>query len=202
MNSRERILSVFKCEMPDKIPVSLNTLSTGFIRANDNLAYDLIKHTDPNIWVYLDLNFLGFEIIFGKNIYENSKIEKDKNTTKITIHTPKGDLVQVTEHRPESDWVTEYFFKDIEDVNKFYSFEYIPFKKDEIDISEYLYWDKIIGNQGIVSVVIYDAPIMLYSLLGPKNYYFSLKDNFKLVKEFTAEAEIRIENFINTLFFL
>ena len=116
MNSRERILSAFKGEITDRVPVSLNTLNTGIVRANDGLVYDLLEYTDPNVWVFMDPDFTCHEILFGKHIYKNSKIIKDSNKSIIKINTPKGELTQVTENRNDSDWVTEYFFKDIRDI--------------------------------------------------------------------------------------
>ena len=198
MNSRERILSVFKGDIPDRVPVSLNTLSTGMVRANDSLIYDLLECTDPNVWVLIDSDFTCYESIFGKHVYKNSKIIKEDNKTVIKIYTPKGELTQLTENRDESDWVIEHFFKDINDLEKFYSFKYDPF--EDIDISEYLFWNKFMADDGIASIVIYDAPIMLYSMMGPKNYYLSLMDNFQAVRDFTEEAAARIDEYVKRLF--
>jgi hypothetical protein len=198
MNSRERIIKTFNKEIPDKVPVTLNTLNTGILRANEGLLHSLLEYTDPNIWVFMDRDFTCFEIIFGKNIYKESKVIKEGNKTVIKVNTPKGKLIQVTENREDSDWVIEYFFKDIYDLEKFYSFYYEPF--EEIDINEYIFWDRFTSEQGIASIVIYDAAIMLYLLMGPQKYYLSLIDDFEAVKKFTEEVEFRIEIYVKRLF--
>ena len=200
MNSKERILSAFKLETPDRVPVSVNITNPGLIRINDSILVDLIENTDPIIWVLLDNNFPGYEAIFGKKIYEYSKIDKDSNKIKITVFTPKGKLTQITERRGESDWIIEYFFKNLDDIDKFFSLTYEPFDKKSINLNNYLYWEKIIGNEGLVSIAIGDAAVMLYCLLGPEKYYIALMDDYNIVKRFTAVCAKRIESYVRSLF--
>lgn len=199
MNSRDRILSAFKLERLDKIPVSIIILSNWFSRADEKIAMDLIEQSDPIISVLNSEYGMEYNIIFGNNFKEHSKILKNKREIKVIIHTPKGDLSQTIEHREESDWVTEPLFKTTDDINRFYSFPYESYSIKTICLKEYIYWKNVIKDQGLVVFEIYNAICMLYGLLGPEKFYTLLMDDFNLVKNFTSIAQERIEDYIKTI---
>jgi len=200
MNSRERILSAFRLKEPDRVPVSILILNPNWFNiADEKITADIVEETDPIISVYLNAEYgTEYNIIFGKKVKELSKIVKDKKKTKVTIHTPKGDLSQTIEHRKESDWVTGPLFKNIDDLNKFYSFPYEPYDVKSICLDEYIYWKNVIKEQGLMVFETYNAASMLYTLLGPEQYYITLMDDFSLVKDFTSVAEERIEEYVKT----
>lgn len=201
MNSRERILSAFQLEEPDRVPVSILILNPNWFNiADEKIITDIIEQTDPIISVYLNAEYgTEYNIVFGKKVKEFSKIVKDKKKTKVTIHTPRGDLSQTIEHREESDWVTEPLFKNIDDLNKFYSFLYEPYDVKSICLDEYIYWKDVVKEQGLIVFETYNAASMLYTLLGPEQYYTTLVDDFDLVKNFTSIAEERIKEYIRTV---
>lgn len=201
MNSRERILSAFRLKESDRLPVSILILNPNWFNiADEKIIADIIEETDPIISVYLNAEYgTEYNIIFGKKVKEFSKIVKDKKKTKITIHTPRGNLSQTIEHREESDWVTEPLFKTNDDLNKFYSFPYEPYDVKSICLDEYIYWKNVIKGQGLIVFETYNANSMLYGLLGPEQYYTTLMDDFDLVKNFTSVAEERIEEYIRTV---
>jgi hypothetical protein len=200
MNSRERILSAFRLKESDRLPVSILINPNWFNIADEKIIADIIEETDPIISVYLNAEYgTEYNIIFGKKVKEFSKIVKDKKKTKITIHTPRGNLSQTIEHREESDWVTEPLFKTNDDLNKFYSFPYEPYDVKSICLDEYIYWKNVIKGQGLIVFETYNANSMLYGLLGPEQYYTTLMDDFDLVKNFTSVAEERIEEYIRTV---
>jgi len=196
MHSKERILSAFKLEEPDRIPVSILILNTWFDRADERIAADIIEKTDPIISVYL--NEL-YEIFFGKKVKEFSKIIRDKKQTRVTIHTPKGELFQTIEHREESDWIVEPLFKTADDFNKFYSFVYKPHDFESINLNEYIYWNKVIKENGLITFETYNANCSVYELVGPERYYMMLLDSFDAIKNMTEIFEKRLENYVRTI---
>jgi len=201
MNSRERILSAFRLKEPDRLPVSILILNPNWFNiADEKIIADIIEETDPIISVYLNAKYgTEYNIIFGKKIREFCKIVRDKRETKVTIHTPRGDLSQTIEHREESDWITEPLFKTTDDLNKYYSFPYEPYDVKSICLNEYIYWKNVIKEQGLIVFETYNAASMLYTLLGPERYYTTLIDNFDLVNDFTSVAEERIEEYVKTV---
>jgi len=198
-SSRQRIIKAFKIEEPDRVPVSIIILNTWFNRADEKIAMDIIEQTDPIISVLNHIYGMEYEIIFGKKFKEYSKIEEGKKDVKVIVHTPKGDLSQKIEYREDSDWITEPLFKTADDVKKFYSFQYEPYDVKTIYLEEYIYWENIIKEQGLLTFETYDAVCMLYEMFGPERFYFNLIDDFDLVKNFTSVAEERIEEYVKTV---
>lgn len=199
MNSKERILSAIKLREPDRVPVSIVVLNTWFDRADESIAIDIIERCDPIVSIYLESEYgTEYNMIFGKKVKEFSKIVREKNKTRVTIHTPKGELTQTVEHKKESDWITEPLFNSIDDIYKFYSFPYEPYDKS-ICLDEYMYWNNIIKDQGLIVFEIYNACCMLYEFLGPERFYISLMDNPDLVKDFISTAEERLEEYVKNI---
>lgn len=166
MTSKERILKVFRGEIPDRVPIhfGFNRYMGGMREAiyrhssfNESLTY-MDQHTD--IIVQMAPKFtkgLGMFLTATESVEkEITKRTEGKSTyIRTIIHTPKGDL-QKTE-RIDDDvatvWHLEHVIKTDEDIEKFLSIPYVVPVPDVSDIRAKI---EQIGDRGMVFVSLLD----------------------------------------------
>lgn len=191
MTSRERLLTVLKHKIPDRVPVSTYDM-TGW-----HMVYEHIPQEDNTINQYLNEQIFGayrsgwwnkepsymplmeyirnkadclyMEGISASNAYlqrntrYEQRVEGNSTYTRIIITTPKGDLTQ--EFRVDkcvyTAWEIEHLLKDDNDIKKYMS---IPFEPLPVDISKITAADKFIGDNGIVLVDIGDPICEVFGL--------------------------------------
>lgn len=156
MNSRERLLKVLNCKMPDRVPISTYEL-VGFnsksFENNDpsyaNLMQTIRNKTDCICMWNPDSNsiFLGssYPVKFDKKKYKTNETEIYKKI----IYNPEGNLTQIIKKKAgiHTGWKTEHWCKTIEDVDRALSIPYQPVK---YDFSDYARITEEVGNNGII----------------------------------------------------
>jgi len=194
MNSRERIIATLRKEKTDRIPVCSYGYAGWFDAAGEEMQQKLINNTDI---IIITVNDSDIKQVLGetyKNVYD---INYKNNIVIETVTTPKGLLKRIKKIDGCSELIIEEFFKNKEDIEKFLSIPFIPFKN--LETKEYTHYEEIIKKEGIVLNRISNAASLPYDWFKPEKYYFSLIDHEKLIYKLTEELAYRIESYVDKL---
>lgn len=158
MTSRERLLAVFRHEVPDRVPIS---------------TYEMVGHNKES-WYSKQPSYASLmEFIRNKTdcMYmcgpswrdlaheaareEHVRREGNRTYRTVTLHTPKGDLTAAYMEQDDlhTTWTTEHFVKDLDDLDKSLS---IPFEPTAVDVSHILAEHDRLGDRGITVVDVGD----------------------------------------------
>lgn len=166
MTSKERILKVFRGEIPDRVPIHIgfNSFMGGMREViyrhesfRESLAY-MDQHTD--IIVQMTPKFtkgLGMFLTATESVEkEITKWSEGKSTyIRTIIHTPKGDLQKL--ERIDEDvatvWHLEHVIKTDDDIERFLS---IPYVEPDPDVSDIRAKIDQIGDRGMVFISLLD----------------------------------------------
>lgn len=201
MTSRERLWAVLNGEQPDRVPIWM-------LYPRECLSYyaDVYNLTNyrrimPVIWNKTD--WLDRRSIPKPSFYTAS-IDVDNHTyqlgnwciTQRTLHTPLGDLT--SEHRQDLDnaagAMTEYYCKDISDLEKILS---IPYEPIEPDVTEFHRAANKLGDAGLMMVDL-GMPIgVAYNCTHPETFaLWTLTERESLIR-FTYEMFERTYAFLH-----
>jgi len=158
MNSRQRLLASLNHEAVDRVPVSTYELvgynSHSFENREPSYrrVMDAIREQSDCIAMW---NPGSNENYFCSShpvetTVERKRLESERiNTTKVTIHTPKGDLTQCFNRIDDvlTNWQVEHLCKSSEDVDKALS---VPWEPIEHDGSDFERIKAEVGDHGIV----------------------------------------------------
>lgn len=186
MTSRERLLTALNMGLPDRVPVSPATL--GNLAPDSPLAEELIEKTDVIIYAGS-----GGDPFLGE-----AKVEYQTfgDETRITIPTPKGDLVARTRRTEQTSATVEYFFKCEADVDKFLS---IPYRPPDVDLNEYFYWEERLGERGLVLVGMVNGLCLPATYFSPEMFCLTWADSPDLLTELTRIGAERASDFTERL---
>ena len=174
MTSRERLWAVLNHRMPDRVPIWM-------LYPRDYLPYYADVHHLPSyspviaqVWNktdWLDRRSLPAPLFFTAAAQEevNTKNIAEWAINRSTLHTPLGDLISETrqDKTSASSSITEYWCKNLDDLDKVLS---IPYEPVEPDLSEFHHAASRLGDSGLMMV---DPPMpvgVAYHLLGPENF--------------------------------
>lgn len=154
MTSRERLLCAFACGTPDRVPVA--PFGFGHVNPDSELGHELIRRTD----ILANLGGAG-GWFWGTELQQT--VVTEGMTTTSTLHTPKGDLVQVDRRTEITHATVKFACRTADDVEKVLSVPYSPVAPDP---TQYFAWEKRLGDEGLTLVGFNDAictPAMLFS---------------------------------------
>jgi len=175
MTSRERLLSIFRGNVPDRPAVRLWGVKPGveLVHPDYEAIYelalertDLLAHIRP-----------PFELYWGaaaKDICTTTHVpgeSADWVDVVTEIRTPQGLLRRVfTESMiGEPGYEKEYLAKTPEDLKKVFSVPYEPLPFSE---ESFLVLDNAVGNRGLTIFMLDHAAYGLQRLIGPENFAF------------------------------
>ncbi|MDF1515024.1 MAG: uroporphyrinogen decarboxylase family protein, partial [Anaerolineae bacterium] len=156
MNSRERLWAALSGEQPDRVPIWML-----YPRERLNYYADVYKlpsyqNLMPAIWHktdWLDRRSLPSALFHTAAVdLEQHQVQEGRWTiTRRILHTPKGDLSAEHKQDPENaaGAATEYFCKDISDLEKILSIPYEPVDPDTTALHQAA---QKLGNAGLMMV--------------------------------------------------
>ncbi len=171
MKSRERLLSVMKGHIPDRVPISTYELvgyNSQSFENNDpsykNLMEIIRKKTDCICMWNPASNAQFLKSAYPVEIDEETRREDDVTITQYTVHTPRGDLTSTSKvlDNVHTVWHTERWCKDLEDVNRALS---VPYEPLDYDVSDYLRITSEVGENGIIMASLSDALGLAFPLM-------------------------------------
>ncbi len=158
MTSKERLLAVFRHEVPDRVPVSTYEMVGHHLESwyNKQPSYaslmEVIREkTDCMYMCGPRWRDLGQDAVRE----ETRRREGNRTYRTVTLHTPKGDLTAtlMDEDGLFTTWTTEHFVKDLDDLDRWLS---IPFEPTAVDVSHILAEGERMGDRGIMHVDVGD----------------------------------------------
>ena len=171
--SRERLLRTFRREPVDRVPISTYEM-TG---CNPDSWYEqqpsyagllefIRKSTDCMLGCWYDRPNLALK---GLRTEENWE-EGELLFTRVTLHTPKGDLTALYRRQEDvhTTWTIEHFLKNIEDLDKWLS---IPYRPAEVNVERMRKAGERIGDDGIVVVETGDPILVIAELFSFQDFF-------------------------------
>lgn len=189
MTSRQRLLAAMRFEKVDRIPVGPNTF--GSLRADDEIARELLHKTDPFIFPVLRGSPNAF---WGAGVKCETYTEGEITTT--IREMPGGPLVERSRNTGITSACIEFAFKTVDDAEKFLSVDYVP---PEIDASGFIAARNEIGEEGMVLHGLGDAVLFPATVLSPEDFCLWWADYPDLMRKITDVASDRINGFAGRL---
>jgi len=152
MTGRERLLATLRREPVDRVPISTYELTSigAFGWMNEEPSYTRLMH---------EINTRTEQLpLWGAHMprspqdapvdYEQWQ-EGAYTVTRMTIHTPKGDLTAVSKEEPsvKTTWTVEHLCKTEEDIQRWLS---LPVNLMPVDASGFANIDAEVGDRGLV----------------------------------------------------
>jgi hypothetical protein len=135
MTSRERLLAVLNGKIPDRVPVStyeLVAFNSKSFENNDNSyakLMQIIREKSDCIAMWEpENNAVVFNSSYPVDIEIKKNHQDDTTITEKVVHTPKGDIRQITKvvDNIYTVWQVEHWCKSMDDVEKVISLPYEP----------------------------------------------------------------------------
>lgn len=154
MTSRERLLCAFAHERPDRVPVA--PFGFGHVDPDSEIGLQLVRETD----FIQPVGGAGSHFL-GRLLRRS--VETVGPETRITYHTPKGDLEQIDRRTDITSATTKFPCKTADDIEKVLSVPYEPVMPNPAEFNQ---WKDRIGDEGVVLCGFNDAictPALLFS---------------------------------------
>ena len=194
VTSKERIIQTIKGLKSDRIPVCPYGYKGWFEKADSEWQERLVNETDIML---ITENTHDIPVFIGENYREIYEVNFKNNFRIENIKTPKKNLSRITKIEGDTEWTIEQLLKNEEDVNCLLSIPFEPFL--DLNIDEYKYFEKIVGDNGIVLNRISDAASIPYDMMLPQNYYISLISSERLIYRFTERAALSVYSYLEKL---
>jgi uroporphyrinogen-III decarboxylase len=174
MTSRERLWAVLSHQEPDRVPIWMLYPRLYLPYYADVHHLPDYAEVMPYVWEKTDwLDRRGIPIppfyTAAARVEEKNLSEGDWLITKSVLFTPKGSLT--AEFRAEkgtaSSSTTEYYCKDLSDLDKILA---IPYEPAEPDASSFLNAAKELGDAGLMMVDLGMTVGITYELMGPEAF--------------------------------
>jgi hypothetical protein len=190
VNSRDRILAATSLEELDRVPCSPH-VSAGTVQNMPGSDWQaLLQFTD----VTMSVGALGdLQIFGGQQLIDASKVTREADGFAHEVETPRGVLRSRQVVTPDTTWTAEYFGKTRADIDKVLSISYEP---PQFDISDYLRWTEVVGDEGLVSVGMCSAFRFCLGFFGPQTLYLAMGDAADLIEHLVATMNERLEVYI------
>jgi len=187
MSSRERLWAVLNHQEPDHVPIWM-------LYPRERLPYYVDVHNLPSyarvmpyVWEktdWLDRRHIPAPPFYTAAVQIESQvqIQGNRTITRRVLHTPLGDLT--SEHWKDKESAsgaqTEYYCKDVSDLERILS---IPYEPVEPDLTAFHQAAKKLGDAGLMMIDL-GMPIgVSYHLLGPENFaIYTLMEREALVR--------------------
>ena len=188
MTSRQRILAAIRLETPDRVPVT--PFGLGKLDPDGTVAKELIRTTDP----ILNVGSGNSVVFLGEGA--DTETVREGDTTVITIHTPKGDLVRKVRRTAITSATVKFPLETPEDVERFLSVPYVP---PTANAAPFHAMVKRVGEEGVVMVGLGDAMCLPASWFSPEGFCLAWADTPDLVLELTSLAADRLNSHVKAL---
>ena len=189
MTSRERLWAVLNRQVPDRVPIWM-------LYPRDYLPYYADVHHLPSytpvidqVWNktdWLDRRSLPSPLFFtaAAQVETVTTTQGEWTINQSVLHTPRGDLIAETrqDQASASSSITEYWCKNLDDLEKVLS---IPYQPAEPDLTEFRRAASQLGDAGLMMV---DPPMpvgVAYHLLGPENFAIYAYTDLEVLVKFT-----------------
>jgi hypothetical protein len=184
MTSRERILAAFRCDTPDRVPVS--PFGLGRVAADSAVGRELIEKTDILISPGLGGNpFLG--------AWSDTESFTEDGTTTTVYHTPVGDLTRVHRRTDIASATVSFPCATPDDVDKLLS---IPYEPPEIQTDAFFEWKERLGDQGLVLAGLGDAICIPATWFSPEDFAFLWADAPDAMQRLVDVAADRLNDYV------
>lgn len=188
LTSRERLLWALSCKEPDRVPIWMLYPRQPVEYYADVYHSPSYAEVIPYVWQktdWFDRRSIPAPPLFSTAAVETSEVVKqdDRRTVvRSVLHTPMGDLYSTTwrDHVSAGWTVTEFYCKDVTDLERVLS---IPYEPAQPDLTEFRQAAAALGDDGLMMVNL-GLPIeVAYDLLGPENFaIYSLTERDFLVR--------------------
>jgi len=200
MTSRERLWAVLNGQEPDRLPIWM-------LYPREQLPYYVDVHNlpsyarvMPHVWEKTDwLDRRGIPAppfcTTAAQIESEVEVQNGWTITRSVLHTPLGDLTSQRrqDEKSAAGATTEFYCKDISDLDKVLS---IPYEPAEPDLTAFHQAAKKLGDAGLMMVDPGMPVGVAYGLLGPENFaIYTLMEREALVR-FTKEMFERQYTFL------
>ncbi|MFP3895286.1 MAG: uroporphyrinogen decarboxylase family protein [Anaerolineales bacterium] len=190
MTSRKRLLMAIQHQEADRVPVAPHISPAMVEQMSDEEWHTFLQHTD----ITLSVGALSdIEIFCGAARKRIRHIERQEDTLKETIRTPKGTLTAERRITRDASWTTEYLVKTKKDVEKLLSIPYVPPNPEPTAYHE---WTERIDKEGLVALAMPSPFRLALGVLGSQNLYMQMAEDVGVVEEIVAAFAPRVEDFV------
>ena len=186
MTSRERLMTAFRREKPDRVPVGPFTL--GALKWESEAARELIRVADPMVDVGAG------DALLGKNPPLETRVEGDK--TYSVLHTPKGDLTRMRQRTSITSATMEFYCKTPEDAEKWLS---IPYTPPDLNLASYEDAKRFVGEEAVVMIGLPDGICLPADTFSPADFSLLWADAPDVMRKLVRVATDRINAFVERL---
>lgn len=158
MTSRERLLCAFQRGCPDRVPVA--PFGFGHVNPDGEMGHELMLRTD----FIQSLGGAGGGF-FGRAV--KTTTETEGMTTRITYHTPKGDLLRIVRRTEITSATVKFPCRTADDLEKLLSVPYEPVPPDPTLFNQ---WQDRLGDEGVVLCGFNDAICAPATLFSPEDF--------------------------------
>ncbi|MGB9677846.1 MAG: hypothetical protein ACPLZ9_04420 [Candidatus Ratteibacteria bacterium] len=198
MTSKERILTVLRGGIPDRVPVSLYKLNPfdndSFWAKHKSFERLLKKAQELQDTFQFYRPKTGFFFSAPGSI--DLKVEEFQDTPisttiKLIVETEYGPLTRIarTSNLSVHQWVQEPWIKREKDIQKFLSLPYIPYQPDFSDFHEL---EKKFGEKGVMVVALPDPLGVVGFLFAPSDFGKFALDYPKLIMQLLEKIYERL----------
>jgi len=181
LNSRERILSAFYLEEPDKVPVSLYMGLYWLNWVSQDTFWFFIRETDAIVRVPLKYDGIFLTSTPKVRIFKKTyKISKNRLLFETIVRISDSELKQVAISENGITWIKEPFIKSDEDIEIWLS---IPYEPVRVYVNEYFYYDKKINKEGLTFLSFSDPIGHLYSLFSKSLFMVNIIKKRKIMED-------------------
>jgi uroporphyrinogen-III decarboxylase len=187
---RRRLLTALACGIPDRVPVNTYEMAgrdshdwynhqPSYRRLMDYIREKTDCITNWNPQPPNDL-YIGSDGFLGSSYPAVIETQVDRSgdfiRTTSVLHTPKGELRQVTQKDPSvnTTWVVEHYCKTPADVDMALS---VPYEPAVFDSSDYPRVQSELGERGIVMASLGDPAYLVADLMTFEDYLIWVHDD-------------------------
>jgi uroporphyrinogen-III decarboxylase len=206
---RRRLLTALACGTPDRVPVNTYEMAgrdshdwynqqPSYRRLMDYIREKTDCITNWNPQPPNDL-YIGSDGFLGSSYAVEVETGVDRSgdfvRTTSVLHTPKGELRQVTQKDPSvnTTWVVEHYCKSPADVDKALS---VPYEPAVFDASDHPRVLSELGERGIVMASLGDPAYLVADLMSFEDYLIWVHDD---LEHFARAVDIVAERIMENL---
>ena len=203
MTGRERYMTVYRGEIPDRPPVKLWKLFPG--QHLSNPAYRPVYQRGLEVTDLVARMPIVFDHFFGRH-RDQITTQGERSTSSpewreriTTVATPAGVLesVYTSSTCGKPGYVKEYLIKGCRDVEKLLS---VPHEPIPFDTKPYYDMDRLVGEKGITNIELGSPMAALQAIAGTENFALMSVDCRPLLLEALSVLAKRKRDLINAVF--
>lgn len=190
MTSKRRLLTTIQNDEADRVPVGPHVPPSMVQQMSNEEWQALRQRTD----VTMSVSALSdVEIFCGAARKRVRRIERQGDTLKETIRTPKGTLRADRRVTRDASWTTEYLVKTGEDVEKLLS---IPYAPPDPDVTVYHEWVNRLGEDGLVALGMPSPFRLALGVFGSQNLYVQMADDIGVIEQIVSAFAPRVQDYV------